>query len=88
MVVLVTCKNYEDPFKNESTRLLTTFLPLLVYEDFFQTSRAANSVHPGHMLPYFKSIQAFITDLVTCKNEYDSIKNEGARVLTTLYIHF
>ena len=28
MVVLVTCKNDDDPFKNESTRVLTTFLPL------------------------------------------------------------
>ena len=27
MVILVTCKN-EDPFKNESTRVITTFLPL------------------------------------------------------------
>ena len=26
--------------------------------------------------------------LVTCKNEEDTIKNEGARVLTTLYINF
>ena len=26
--------------------------------------------------------------LGTCKNEEDPIKNEGARVLTTLYIHF
>ena len=26
--------------------------------------------------------------LVTCKNEKDPIKNEGARVLTTLYINF
>ena len=26
--------------------------------------------------------------LLTCKNEEDSIKNEGARVLTTLYINF
>ena len=26
--------------------------------------------------------------LVTCKNEGDEIKNEGARVLTTLYIDF
>ena len=26
--------------------------------------------------------------LVTCKNEEDPIKNEGARVLTTLYIIF
>ena len=34
MVVLVTCKNDEDPFNNESTRVLTTFLPLLVMENF------------------------------------------------------
>ena len=26
--------------------------------------------------------------LVTCKNEEDPIKNEGARVFTTLYIDF
>ena len=26
--------------------------------------------------------------LLTCKNEYDLIKNEGARVLITLYINF
>ena len=26
--------------------------------------------------------------LVTCKNEEDLIKNEGARVFKTLYIHF
>ena len=26
--------------------------------------------------------------LVTCKNEEDSIKNEGARVVTTLFINF
>ena len=27
-------------------------------------------------------------DLVTCKNEEDPIKNEGAMVFTTLYINF
>ena len=26
--------------------------------------------------------------LLTCKNEDDSIKNEGARIFTTLYIDF
>ena len=26
--------------------------------------------------------------LVACKNEEDQIKNEGARVVTTLFIHF
>ena len=28
MVVLVTCKNDKDPYKNEGTRVLITFLPL------------------------------------------------------------
>ena len=36
MHVLVTCKNEEDPFKNEgAARMVTTDLPLLVYADFF-----------------------------------------------------
>ena len=43
IVVLVICKNKEDPFKIESTRVVTTFLPLLVYGDFSRYSRAANS---------------------------------------------
>ena len=28
IVVLIVCKNKEDPFKIESTRVVTTFLPL------------------------------------------------------------
>ena len=28
IVVLIICKNEEDPFKIESTRVVTTFLPL------------------------------------------------------------
>ena len=68
IVVLDTCKNDEDPSKNESTRLLTTFLSY-VYGDFFRHSMAANSVNPGQVLPNFEPIQAFISILVTCKNE-------------------
>ena len=33
-------------------------------------------------LPKFELIQAFMHVLVTCKNEEDTIKNEGARVFT------
>ena len=32
--------------------------------------------------------QDFMGVLVTCKNEEDPIKNEGARVVTTLFIDF
>ena len=35
-----------------------------------------------------KPIQDFIAALVTCKNKDDLIKNEGARVVKTLYIDF
>ena len=34
MVVLVTCKNKDDPFKNEGAGVVTTFLLLQVNEDF------------------------------------------------------
>ena len=34
IVVLIACKNKEDPFKIESTRVVTTFLLLYVNGDF------------------------------------------------------
>ena len=52
------------------------------YMMFFRRSRATNSEVSGGILPKFELIQAFIVVLVTCKNEEDPIKNEGARVLT------
>ena len=42
MHVLVTCKNKEDPIKDEGARVFTRFLPLQVYGDFSRRSRAAN----------------------------------------------
>ena len=62
--------------KNEGARVLTRF-----YVVFFRGSRAANSKVSGGILQKFELIQAFIVVLVTCKNEEDPIKNEGARVL-------
>ena len=44
---------------------------------------AANSVVREWAWPKFKPIQAFMVVLVTCKNEEDQFKNEGARVATT-----
>ena len=35
--------------------------------------------------PKSEVIQAFVHVLVTCKNKDDSIKNEGARVVTTFF---
>ena len=82
MVVLHTCKNEEDQIKNEDARVLTSLYV------FFRRSRAANSKVSGGILPKFELIQAFIIVLVTCKNEEDPIKNEGARVLTSLLFDF
>ena len=38
--------------------------------------------------PNFELIRDFIVTLVTCKNEKGSIKTEGPRVETTLYVDF
>ena len=68
--------------------MVTTFLLMLVYADFFRRSRAAISTVHGRILLNFKIIRDFIVFLVTCKNEEDPIKTEGARVLTTFNSDF
>ena len=68
IVVLVTCKNEEDPIKNEGARVLT------IYSSIIQHSRAASSEVSGGFPPKSELIQAFIVVLVTCKNEKDPIK--------------
>ena len=78
MVVLLICKNEEEPIKNEGARVLTKLYIIF----FFRRSREANSEVSGGILTKFKLIQAFIVDLVTRKNEKDLIKNKGSRVLT------
>ena len=83
MHVLDTCKNEEDPIKNEGARLFTRFLPLLVYGDFSRRSRAAYSAVLGPIWPNFELVRDIIDVLVTCKYEEDPIKNEGASVDTT-----
>ena len=81
IVVLVTCKNEEDPIKNEGARVLTRFSHY-VYGNFFRRSRAANSAVLGRIWLKFELVQDIIAVLDTCKYEEDPIKNEGARVLT------
>ena len=43
---------------------------------------------PGQILLNFEPIRVIIGLLVACKNEEDPIKNEGARVVSTLFINF
>ena len=72
MVVLLTCKNKEDPIKNEGARVLTT----LCIHRFFRRPRADNSGVSGGIWPKLELIQAFMHVLLTYKNEVDSYKNE------------
>ena len=52
------------------------------YIQFFRRARADNSGVGVGIWPKFELIQALMHVLVTCKNEDDRIKNEGARVFT------
>ena len=57
-------------------------------KDFFNLSRAAHSAVHGWIQPNFKLIWDYIVVLLTCKNHEDPIRNEGARVLTSLLLDF
>ena len=87
MHVLLTCKNEVDQIKHEGAQVFTRFLPLQVYGGFSRRSRAANSAVLGLIWPNFELVRDLMDVLITCKYEEDLIKNEGARVVTTLYIN-
>ena len=53
---------------------------------FFKRSRTANSAVPGQIGPKFELVIYVMVVLLTCKNEEDPIKDEGAKVLIRLYI--
>ena len=63
--------------KNEGARVLTR-----LYDVFSDAQGQLTPKSAAEILPKFELIQAFIVVLVTCKNEEDPIRNEGARVLT------
>ena len=64
MVVIVTCKNEEDPIKNEGSRVLTRFSP-------------RGQLTPNPLVwPKFELVRDIIVVLVTCKYEEDTIKND------------
>ena len=51
------------------------------YTSIFRRTRADNSGVGGGIWSKFELMQAFMHVLITCKNEDDRIKNEGARVV-------
>ena len=76
--VLITCKNEKLPIKNEGARVFKNIIHQL-----FRRSREDKSGVDGGIWPKFELVQAFMHVLVTCKNEDDSMKNEGAIVVPT-----
>ena len=80
MVVRLTCKNEEDPIKNEGEKVITR-----LSFNFSDCSRAANSAVSGGIPSKFELIQTFMVVLLTCKNKEDPVKNEDTRVLTTFH---
>ena len=54
----------------------------------FPDAQGQLTLSPQSDLVKFRIVQDFMVVLLTCKNEEDLIKNEGARVFTTLYINF
>ena len=56
------------------------FITLYIY---FSDAQGQITGVGGGVWPKSELIQAFMHFLVTCKNEDDSIKNEGARVVAT-----
>ena len=79
MIVLVTCKNEEDPIKNEGAIVVTT---MLHYPSILRCSKAANSLICDEILTKFRLIQAFMVVLLICKYEYDQFKIVSTRVVT------
>ena len=74
MLVLLTCKNEEDPIKIESARVLTRlYINFSTAQGQLTPQSVVNQTHPS-----------FMVVLVTCKNEEDIIKNDGARVLNEI----
>ena len=80
IVVLVSCKNEEDPIKNEGAKVLTSLL-----FDLSDAQGPLTQEVSGGFPPIFELIQAFIVVLVTCKNEKDPIKIKSSRVLTRFF---
>ena len=69
--------------KNEIARVATAFLPIQVFGDFYRRLRAETSVECDRIWPNFELIRDFMVVFVSCKNEEDPIKKDGARVATT-----
>ena len=69
---------------NDSMIQDLVLIGLFVFKIFSKNSilMSVKGRHSVVNLPKFELIQAFMHVLVTCKNEEDQFKNEGARLFT------
>ena len=88
MHVLVTARMKKIQFKIKALECSQYFSHYKSMGIFSRRSRAANSAVHGRIWSNLELAEDFMVVLITCKNEEDPIKNEGARVFTTLYINF
>ena len=69
IVVLDSCKNDEEPSRNESISAQNITPIIGLWSFFFRHSRAANSIDLCSILLNFNPIQAFKAVHLTCKND-------------------
>ena len=86
MIVIVTCKNEDDQLKGKALEYSKHFSHCKSM-GFFRRSSAANSAMHNPIRLNFELSPDFIimVVLVTCNNEEDPIKNEGAKVFSKHY---
>ena len=87
MHVLVTCNNEDDSIKKNGLEWSQHFSHCKSMGIFPEAQGQLTTVFCP-IWPCFELIRDVMDILVSCKNEEDPIKNEGARMFTTSYINF
>ena len=67
MYALIPYKYYKNRIINSREKVEKSFLPLLVYGDFFRRSKAAYSTVDGRIWLKFELVRDFMHVLVNCK---------------------
>ena len=82
MVGLVICKNEEDQYKNEGTRVVTTFSHYKSTGIFPDTQGQLTHKSLVGSCRISNPFEILWLSLLPAKNKEEQIKNEGARVVT------
>ena len=88
MADLVTCKNEEDPLKMKVLEWSQRFSHYKSIEIFPNAQEQLTHKSFVGYCPISNPSEILWVSFVVCKNEEDPIKNEGARVVTKLFINF